>query len=95
MNATNSNYNLHVAGIYIKNNETLYALFFDGSSRIILGEVDMAYYSFSFKQTLPEKSGSLKKAIFLDEYQYMYGIGGSEIFNTFFTTPTNFTSFSY
>ena len=49
MNATNSNYNLHVAGIYIKNNETLYALFFDGSSRIILGEVDMAYYSFSFK----------------------------------------------
>ena len=48
MNATNTNYNLNIVAINIKNNDTLLALFLDGS-RIILGQVDMAKYSFSFK----------------------------------------------
>jgi hypothetical protein len=46
MNATNLNYDLYISAIYIKNNETLLALFYDSSNRIILGEADMGKYSF-------------------------------------------------
>ena len=49
MNATIPNYDLYIKGIYIKNNNTLLAIFYDFNNRIILGEVDMAKYSFTFK----------------------------------------------
>ena len=74
MNATNSLYNLYITAVYIKNNHTLQALFYDESDRIILGTVDMANFTFSIKQTLPNKPGNLIRAIFLDENKYMYGI---------------------
>jgi hypothetical protein len=66
MNASNSKYDLYISAISIKSNNTLLALFYDNSDRIILGTVDMANYIFSFKQTLPNKSGDIKRAIFLD-----------------------------
>lgn len=49
MNATNSNFNLFITAIYIKNNDTLLALFYDINDRIILGEIDMAKYSLTLK----------------------------------------------
>jgi hypothetical protein len=95
MNASNSKYDLYISAIYIKNNNTLLALFYDNSDRIILGTVDIANYTFSFKQTLPNKSGDLNRAIFLDENKYMYGILNSKTFNTFYSPPDNFRGFSY
>jgi hypothetical protein len=95
MNSSNSLYNLYITAVYIKNNDTLLALFFDNNDRIILGTVDMANYTFSFKQTLPNKSGNLIRAIFLDENKYMYGIYNSDNFNTFYSPPDNFTEFDY
>jgi hypothetical protein len=48
------NYNLHPKGIFIKNKNSLYALYVnDYSNRIILGEVNIMNYSFLLKQTLP------------------------------------------
>ena len=52
MNATSSDYNIFVEGLYIKNNETILALFVE-TNRVMFGEINMAKYSFSFKQTLP------------------------------------------
>ena len=49
MNASNSKYNLIITGIFIKNNDTLLSLFYDDSSRIIIGTVDMANYTFLLK----------------------------------------------
>jgi hypothetical protein len=95
MNSSNSLYNLYIIAIYIKNNNTLLALFYDNSDRIILGTIDIANYTFSFKQTLPNKSGDLNRAIFLDENKYMYGIYSSDNFNTFYSPPNNFTEFDY
>jgi hypothetical protein len=90
MNASNSKYDLYISAIHIKDNNTLLALFYDGNNRIILGTVDMANYTFSFKQTLPNKSGEIKRAMFLDENKYMYGIKNSKTFNTFYSPPDNF-----
>jgi hypothetical protein len=42
MNASNSYLNLQITAMYIKNNNTLFALFFDSIERIILGEIDIA-----------------------------------------------------
>ena len=49
MNASISKYNLIITGIIIKNNDTLLSLFYDDSSRIIIGTVDMANYTFLLK----------------------------------------------
>jgi len=49
MNASISKYNLIITGIFIKNNDTLLSLFYDDSSRIMIGTVDMANYTFLLK----------------------------------------------
>lgn len=84
MEALNSNYDLFITTIFIKNNETILALFYDGGGRIIFGEIDMANYTFSLKQTLPKKNGDIKRAIILDGNQYIYGVESSSNFNTLF-----------
>ncbi len=49
MNASISKYNLIITGIFIKNNDTLLSLFYDDSSRIMIGTVDMANFTFLLK----------------------------------------------
>ena len=46
MKALNSNYDLYITAIYIKNNETLFGLFYDVGGRIILGEAECIYIKY-------------------------------------------------
>ena len=69
------NYVLLIKGVFIKNADSLIALYREQTTRqIILGIVDMLKCSFHLKQTLPETPSDITRTIFINENLYLIGI---------------------
>ena len=49
MNVTTTQYDLYIAGIYIKDKNTIFTLFYLPDHRIILGEIDLSNNVFIIK----------------------------------------------